>query len=99
MKKFLSVFSATLTIYLLLGLGFLLKAETPSSGPVEDWRKWEPPPPKEAPQIIYEKGCQITTIAGKMEKGLKDGSALSALFYKPIRLSQKRDGSIVIADI
>jgi len=99
MKKFLSVFLSALILCLLFGLGFLLKAETPSSDPVEDWRKWEPPPPKEAPQIIYEKGCQVKTIAGTVEKGFKDGPALSALFYKPIRLSQKSDGTIVIADI
>ena len=99
MKMFLSVFPATSTLILLLGSGSLVKAETPSSGPIEDWRKWEPPPPKEAPQIIYEKGCQVKTIAGTGEKGLKDGPALSALFYKPIRLSQKSDGTIVIADI
>jgi hypothetical protein len=99
MDKFLKIFFSGLTSLLVLHAGIFLKAETPSSDPVEDWRKWEPPPPKEAPQIIYEKGCQITTIAGKIEKGLKDGPALSALFYKPIRLSQKSDGSIVIADI
>jgi DNA-binding beta-propeller fold protein YncE len=99
MKKILSLFSAALTLFLIFGLGSLVIAEPPSSDPVEDWRKWEPPPPKEAPQIIYEKGCQVSTIAGKGEKGLKDGPALSSLFYKPIRLSQKRDGTIVVADI
>jgi sugar lactone lactonase YvrE len=99
MDKFLKIFFSGLISLLVLHAGIFLKAETPSSDPVEDWRKWEPPPPKEAPQIIYEKGCQITTIAGKIEKGLKDGPALSALFYKPIRLSQKSDGSIVVADI
>jgi DNA-binding beta-propeller fold protein YncE len=99
MKNSLSVSLSALMVCLLLGVGFLVKAETPSSGPVEDWRKWEPPPPKEAPQIIHEKGCQVKTIAGTGEKGLKDGPALSALFYKPIRLSQKSDGTIVVADI
>jgi len=99
MKNALRVLLSALMLCLLLDVGFLLKAETPSSDPVEDWRKWEPPPPKEAPQIIYEKGCQVSTIAGTGEKGLKDGPALSALFYKPIRLSQKSDGTIVAADI
>jgi DNA-binding beta-propeller fold protein YncE len=99
MDKFLKIFLSGLISFLVLNAGIFLKAETPSSDPVEDWRKWEPKPPKEAPQIIYEKGCQVKTIAGTGEKGLKDGPALSALFNKPIRLSQKSDGTIVIADI
>ena len=88
-----------LPFYLLLGTGILLYAQSSSTDPDEDWRKWEPKPPAEAPHIIYEKGCQVKTIAGTGQKGLKDGPALSALFYKPIRLSQKSDGTIVIADI
>jgi sugar lactone lactonase YvrE len=99
MRIFIKLFFYMLIIYLFFNAGIFLKAETPSSSPVEDWRKWEPKPPKEAPQIIYEKGCRVKTIAGTGEKGLKDGPALSALFYKPIRLSQKNDGTIVIADI
>jgi hypothetical protein len=99
MDKFLKIFLSGLISFLVLNAGIFLKAETPSSDPVEDWRKWEPPPPKEAPQIIYEKRCQVSTVAGKGVKGLRDGPALSALFYKPIRLSQKSDGTIVVADI
>jgi len=99
MKKCLRLFSAALILFLFFGVGSLVNAESPPPDPVEDWRKWEPPPPKEAPQIIYEQGCQVTTIAGRGDKGLKDGPALSALFYKPIRLSQQRDGTIVVADI
>jgi sugar lactone lactonase YvrE len=99
MNKCIRIIFLGIVFCLFPGGGLLVKAESPASNPVEDWRKWEPEPPKEAPQIIYEKGCQVKTIAGTGEKGLKDGPALSALFYKPIRLSQKIDGTIVIADI
>ncbi len=99
MNKCIRIIFLGIVFCLLPGGGFFVRAEAPASNPVEDWRKWEPEPPKEAPQIIYEKGCQVKTIAGTGEKGLKDGPALSALFYKPIRLSQKSDGIIVVADI
>lgn len=99
MIKLSKIFFWGLIFCLLSGIGFSATAENKQTDPDESWRKWEPKPPKEPPQVIYEKGCRVKTIAGTGRKGLKDGPALSALFYKPIRLSQKSDGTIVIADI
>ncbi|MHA1575160.1 MAG: hypothetical protein ACTSXL_03350 [Alphaproteobacteria bacterium] len=93
--------------FLFLGLFFCLflnteaypNAETKSPHSGADWRTRETKPPTETPKIIYEKGYRVKTIAGTGKNGLKDGLALSALFNKPIRLSQKKDGAIVVADI
>jgi DNA-binding beta-propeller fold protein YncE len=95
---FITLFFA-LIVCLSLNTGSFTYAQNHDSDPDEDWRKYEPKTPKEPPQVIFEKGCRVKTIAGTGKKALKDGPALSAQFYKPIRLSQKKDGTIIIADI
>jgi len=93
MDKFLKIFLSGLISFLVLNAGIFIKAETPSSDPVEDWRKWEPKPPKETPQIIYEKGCQVKTIArnlstlaGSGEKGYRDGKGKEAMFNTEVEI-------------
>jgi len=82
MKHLFKILFFTLIVCLALNTGSFTNAQHQQSDPDEDWRKYEPKPPKEPPQVIFEKGCRVETIAGTGQKGLKDGPALSALFYK-----------------